>query len=158
MKDLKIALVLGTLVFAWTCNVAAASLTGGYTCIFNRSFAGFNAANSANGGNPTSTVNGILWIDFDHGQLQAKGIETTKFGQQNAGTKAYAEISGTMQQVPLGNTGNRFKVNATFPSGSLELAVVRVNKGNSLYAVYPYSEDPSDRFAIEPAYLVCNRS
>jgi len=158
MKDFKKALAFSTLAFACIGNVTAASLTGGYTCIFNRSFAGFNAANSANGGNPTSTVNGIMWVDFDNQQLKAKGIETTKFEQQNAGTKAEAEISGTLQQVPLGNSGNRFKVTATFPSGSVVLAVVRVNKGNSLYAAYPYSEEPSDRFAIEPAYLVCNRS
>ena len=158
MQKKQIAKVVLSLTFAVTSvTTFGASLSGTYTCLFNRSFAGFHTVNKAFGGNPTSTVNGLAWINFDTGVVEMKTINTTKYEQSNAGTEALTQFSGTVAHSQIGTTGNRFKIASTFSSGTITLAAVRVNSGNSLYAVYPYSDDPSDRFSIEPAYLVCNK-
>lgn len=157
MDAFKRVFLPSVLISAFASSVSAATLAGEYTCIFNRSFAGFNAINAANGGNPNSMVNGLIWMNFDADTVALKAIEVNRYDQVNAGTTSLPESSGTLLQVPLGASGNRFKLTINTDAGGVVLAAVRVNSGNSLYAAYPYSEDPAVRFSIEPAYIICNR-
>ena len=157
MNTFKRVIGASILTFTYSLPAAAASLSGDYTCIFNRSFAGFNAINAANGGNPNSLVNGLIWVNFGSSTFDLKAIEVNRYDQVNAGTTSLPQSSGTVLQAPLGASGNRFKVTLKTGGSAVVLAAVRVSGGNALYAAYPYSEDPTVRFNIEPAYIICNR-